>query len=339
MSGLADGARGSRRRRLLRSRRGGQDHGLGHAGPGRWPSRAERVVVLTVDPARRLAEALGIEQPGADPVPGARHRARHRSHALMLDAEGTFDALIERYATSAEQAGVDQVEPPLSVPGRRPQRHPGVHGHGEALRALRVGRLRRRRRRHPADAQRARPARRAPAADRRSSRTGSSVPCSPRPGSTCGPSRWPRGPCSSTIGSVAGAELVDDAVTFFQAFAGMEEGFAAASRRRPRAAPSPGHGLRARHLAAPRRHRRGALLRRSRSAEAGMRTAGVIVNRVQPRFGAERCPSRRGARRGATLGALVANLERARAGRRGRAGGPRRARSRPWRRHPSPPSR
>jgi anion-transporting ArsA/GET3 family ATPase len=62
-----------------------------------------RACVLTVDPARRLADALGV---GAlnnvasevrGPWPGT-------LHALMLDTKGTFDDLVERYASSSEQA-------------------------------------------------------------------------------------------------------------------------------------------------------------------------------------------------------------------------------------------
>jgi anion-transporting ArsA/GET3 family ATPase len=63
-----------------------------------------RACVLTVDPARRLADALGV---GAlsnvaslveGPWPG-------ELHALMLDTRGTFDDLVEKYAGSSEQAG------------------------------------------------------------------------------------------------------------------------------------------------------------------------------------------------------------------------------------------
>ncbi|KJF18927.1 ArsA family ATPase [Acidithrix ferrooxidans] len=60
--------------------------------------------VVTIDPARRLADALGIETIGNDPVeigtssPG-------RLFAVMLDADATFDELIVKYAKTKEQAG------------------------------------------------------------------------------------------------------------------------------------------------------------------------------------------------------------------------------------------
>ncbi|HUC05893.1 MAG TPA: ArsA-related P-loop ATPase [Acidimicrobiales bacterium] len=62
-----------------------------------------RSCVVTVDPARRLADALGVQSlPNtptevAGPWPG-------RLHALMLDTKGTFDDLVLRYSRTEEQA-------------------------------------------------------------------------------------------------------------------------------------------------------------------------------------------------------------------------------------------
>ena len=63
-----------------------------------------RVAVLTIDPARRLADALGIGELGntarrvplPDLPPGA------SLDAMMLDAKATFDAVVTRHAPSAE---------------------------------------------------------------------------------------------------------------------------------------------------------------------------------------------------------------------------------------------
>ena len=70
-----------------------------------------RVLVLTIDPARRLADALGLEAIGnaetpveldheglPAPSPGG------SLHAMMLDTEGAFDELVSRLASDPERA-------------------------------------------------------------------------------------------------------------------------------------------------------------------------------------------------------------------------------------------
>ena len=62
-----------------------------------------RACVVTIDPAKRLADALGLGSLGNTP-----HRIDGdwpgELWALMLDTKGTFDDLVERYAASEEQA-------------------------------------------------------------------------------------------------------------------------------------------------------------------------------------------------------------------------------------------
>ena len=71
--------------------------------------RGERVAVLTIDPARRLATSLHLAEESASeptpvPLPDEANAAPTGSlHALMLDPKSTFDRLVERYATSQEQ--------------------------------------------------------------------------------------------------------------------------------------------------------------------------------------------------------------------------------------------
>ena len=62
-----------------------------------------RSVVVTIDPARRLADALGLEGLTNTPtrieadLPG-------EMHALMLDTKSTFDGLVRRHSADPEQA-------------------------------------------------------------------------------------------------------------------------------------------------------------------------------------------------------------------------------------------
>ncbi len=70
--------------------------------------RGLRTLVLTIDPARRLADALGIETLGNEPrrvrLPADALEAHGdiELHAMMLDPKGTFDGLIERFSPSEE---------------------------------------------------------------------------------------------------------------------------------------------------------------------------------------------------------------------------------------------
>ncbi|MSQ03805.1 MAG: ArsA family ATPase [Myxococcales bacterium] len=59
-----------------------------------------RVVVLTIDPAMRLADALGLK--GLDNQPQRVPTERGELLALMLDPKQTFDELVARHAPSAE---------------------------------------------------------------------------------------------------------------------------------------------------------------------------------------------------------------------------------------------
>jgi anion-transporting ArsA/GET3 family ATPase len=70
---------------------------LSHARAGR------RAVVLTIDPARRLADALGMDHLGNEPqrVPTEGHI---HLHALMLDRKRTWDELIIGHAANEERA-------------------------------------------------------------------------------------------------------------------------------------------------------------------------------------------------------------------------------------------
>ncbi len=62
-----------------------------------------RSCVVTVDPARRLADALGVESLPNTPTEVQGDWPGHL-HALMLDSKGTFDDLVQHYARTPEQA-------------------------------------------------------------------------------------------------------------------------------------------------------------------------------------------------------------------------------------------
>ncbi len=73
-----------------------------------------RALVLTIDPARRLADALGLEEMGSEPRPIPRSvldrlevPAEGALEAMMLDMKRTFDDLVRRFA--ADDATRDRI--------------------------------------------------------------------------------------------------------------------------------------------------------------------------------------------------------------------------------------
>ncbi len=67
--------------------------------------RGRRVVVVTIDPARRLADALGLPDGlAATPQPiDLPDEVAGEMSAMMLDTAATFDGLVERYAEDESQ--------------------------------------------------------------------------------------------------------------------------------------------------------------------------------------------------------------------------------------------
>ncbi|MDQ3106097.1 MAG: ArsA family ATPase [Actinomycetota bacterium] len=72
----------------------------------RAAERGRSVVVLTIDPARRLAQSLGLSELDNTPrpVPGTRAgpTATGRLDAMMLDMKRTFDEVVEAHASPAK---------------------------------------------------------------------------------------------------------------------------------------------------------------------------------------------------------------------------------------------
>ena len=71
----------------------------------RAAERGRHVVVLTIDPARRLAQSMGIEALDnvPRPVPGVDAASGGSLDAMMLDMKRTFDEVVEAHA-NAERA-------------------------------------------------------------------------------------------------------------------------------------------------------------------------------------------------------------------------------------------
>jgi anion-transporting ArsA/GET3 family ATPase len=74
--------------------------GIGLAGA----TAGRRTLVMTIDPARRLAQAMGLDDLAPTPqrvdLPGVSGEL----HAMMLDMQSTFDAVIDRHASDASKA-------------------------------------------------------------------------------------------------------------------------------------------------------------------------------------------------------------------------------------------
>ncbi len=74
----------------------------------RAAEQGRRVVVLTIDPARRLAQSLGLAELGdaAREVPGVDDTAGGSLEAMVLDMKRTFDEVIEAHATPEKAAQI-----------------------------------------------------------------------------------------------------------------------------------------------------------------------------------------------------------------------------------------
>ena len=74
----------------------------------RAAERGRKVVVLTIDPARRLAQSMGLSE--LDNVPrkvvGVDESAGGELHAMMLDMKRTFDEIVLSHSDSARAAAI-----------------------------------------------------------------------------------------------------------------------------------------------------------------------------------------------------------------------------------------
>ncbi|MGA5122542.1 ArsA family ATPase [Streptomyces pseudogriseolus] len=74
----------------------------------RAAERGRKVVVLTIDPARRLAQSMGIDSLDNTPrrVKGIDDSAGGELHAMMLDMKRTFDEIVEAHADPERAAAI-----------------------------------------------------------------------------------------------------------------------------------------------------------------------------------------------------------------------------------------
>ena len=74
----------------------------------RFAREGQKVAVLTIDPARRLADSLGIgtltNTPRRVPIETIAPDARGSVDAVMLDAKSTFDDLVRKWSSDAQTA-------------------------------------------------------------------------------------------------------------------------------------------------------------------------------------------------------------------------------------------
>ena len=270
--------------------------------------RGRRSVVVTIDPAKRLADALGLES--LSDTPSAIEGAwPGQLWALMLDTKSTFDALVTKYATDDQQAEAildnrfyRNISGALSGTQEYMAMEKLYELHDESRFDLIV-----------VDTPPTRNALDFVDASRRLTRlldnrifrllmlpTRASMKAVNLAGQTL----------LRPIAKVVGAQVVSEAVTFFQAFEGMEEGFRQRAHRVDAllsdpatafvlvASPRPDVVAEADFFAA-------------KLGDAGISVAALVVNRMHPRYGDEFSQVDRERARtlaGTPLGPLYENL-------------------------------
>ena len=73
----------------------------------RFALEGHRVAVITIDPARRLADSLGVSELANEPVSvdlSSLTDSTGSLDALMLDAKKTFDGLVRRFTSDPVRA-------------------------------------------------------------------------------------------------------------------------------------------------------------------------------------------------------------------------------------------
>ena len=244
-----------------------------------------RTVVVTVDPARRLANALGLDVLPDSPhlIPGP---WTGQLWALMLDTKSTFDSLVTKYAPQSDQAE--------AILGNRFYRNiaGALSGTQEYMAMEKLYELHAEARfdlivvdtpptRNALDFVDA-PRRLTRFLDNRIFRLLMLPTRMGLKAINVAAQTFLR-----TISRVVGGEVVTDAVAFFQAFEGMEDGFRDRAQRVLDLLTEPETAFVL--VSSPRRDAVAeAEFFADKLAEAGIPVQGLVVNRMQPRFGRAR---------------------------------------------------
>jgi anion-transporting ArsA/GET3 family ATPase len=261
-----------------------------------------RACVVTVDPARRLADSLGVQSLPNTPTEVKGDWPGHL-YALMLDTKGTFDDLIHTYSRTPEQAeGIlaNRLYQNLASALSGTQEYMAMEKLNELVESNEFDVV---------------------VVDTPPTRNALDLLDAPRRLTRFLENRIFRAllfptrvslrafglatqALLRTLSKVAGAEIVQDAVAFFQAFEGMEEGFRtrAGAVRELLADPSTAYVL----VTSPRPDAvTEAAFFAQKLAEREITPAALVVNRIHPRFGPVTAlgPTVPG-----PLGALEANL-------------------------------
>lgn len=250
-----------------------------------------RACVVTIDPARRLADALGLEtlpnvahQVQVDLGPNA-DNGEGELWALMLDPKSTFDALVARYAESPEQGE--------RILSNRLYRNisGALSGTQEYMAAEKLFELAEEGRfdllvvdtppsRNALDFLEA-PARLTKFLDNRLFRLVVMPARSYLKAVSVAAQAFVR-----TVAKVVGAEVVEDAVAFFQAFEGMEEGFRDRAEKVDELLGGPNTAFVL--VASARKDTVAeALYFTDRLREMDKQPQALVANRLHPRFGRE----------------------------------------------------
>jgi anion-transporting ArsA/GET3 family ATPase len=245
--------------------------------------RGRRAVVVTIDPARRLADALGL--PGGLGAEPRRIEVDEPGEvwAMMLDTEATFDGLVRRYA--ADEAQAERI---LSNAFYRNMAH-SLSGTQEYMAAETLHQLHGDERfdlvvvdtppsRNALDFLEA-PGVLARFLDHRLFRL-MMLPAR----SSLRVVNAATQPVLRAIGRVVGSDVLADAVAFFQAFAGMESGF----RQRAQDVIELVRSERSHYVVVATPHRETvaeAVWFTDQLREQGIEHVDGIVNRIHPRFG------------------------------------------------------